>query len=150
MRCGEYTTTSSSMLPLPSAVWPKGGGMSNSGLQGAIANSPVLKDTPHILYGPRTCKGTCHSVQAGADTGYDTGAVESEEDNRFDIAPWYGPRIPQLGVSVKEEELIQPTDTGQPVFLPFRMSCFVISNLVVTAGMLTPNLGVTLPLSTTT
>jgi sideroflexin-5 len=32
------------------------------------------------------------------------------------------------------------TDTGQPVFLPFRMSCFVISNLIVTAGMLTPNL----------
>jgi sideroflexin-5 len=32
-------------------------------------------------------------------------------------------------------------DTGQPVFLPFRMSCFVLSNLVVTAGMLTPNLG---------
>ncbi|OAL39879.1 hypothetical protein AYO20_00791 [Fonsecaea nubica] len=31
-------------------------------------------------------------------------------------------------------------DTGEPVFLPFRMSCFVISNLVVTAGMLTPNL----------
>lgn len=33
-------------------------------------------------------------------------------------------------------------DTGKPVFLPFRMSCFVISNLVVTAGMLTPGLGV--------
>lgn len=33
------------------------------------------------------------------------------------------------------------SDTGQPVFLPFRMSCFVLSNLVVTAGMLTPNLG---------
>jgi len=33
-------------------------------------------------------------------------------------------------------------DTGEPVFLPFRMSCFVLSNLVVTAGMLTPNLGV--------
>jgi len=32
-------------------------------------------------------------------------------------------------------------DTGQPVFLPFRMSCFVLSNLIVTAGMLTPNLG---------
>ena len=31
-------------------------------------------------------------------------------------------------------------DTGQPVFLPFRMSCFVISNLVVTAGMLQPNM----------
>jgi sideroflexin-5 len=33
-------------------------------------------------------------------------------------------------------------DTGQPVFLPFRMSCFALSNLVVTAGMLTPGLGV--------
>jgi len=34
-------------------------------------------------------------------------------------------------------------DTGEPVFLPFRMSCFVLSNLVVTAGMLTPGLGTT-------
>lgn len=31
-------------------------------------------------------------------------------------------------------------DTGIPVFLPFRMSCFVFSNLVVTAGMLQPNM----------
>jgi tricarboxylate carrier len=31
-------------------------------------------------------------------------------------------------------------DTGQPVFLPFRMSCFVLSNLIVTGGMLTPGL----------
>lgn len=29
-------------------------------------------------------------------------------------------------------------DTGEPVLLPFRMSCFVLSNLVVTAGMLSP------------
>ncbi len=36
-------------------------------------------------------------------------------------------------------------DTGEPVFLPFRMSCFVLSNLVVTAGMLTPGLGVSSP-----
>lgn len=32
-------------------------------------------------------------------------------------------------------------DTGETVFLPFRMSCCVLSNLVVTAGMLTPGLG---------
>ncbi|KAH7128438.1 Tricarboxylate/iron carrier [Dendryphion nanum] len=32
-------------------------------------------------------------------------------------------------------------DTGEPVFLPFRMSAFVLSNLVVTGGMLTPGLG---------
>lgn len=31
-------------------------------------------------------------------------------------------------------------DTGEPVFLPFRMSCFVFSNLIVTAGMLQPGL----------
>ena len=35
------------------------------------------------------------------------------------------------------------SDTGKPVILPFRMSCFVISNLVVTVGMLTPNLTTT-------
>lgn len=32
-------------------------------------------------------------------------------------------------------------DTGETVFLPFRMSLCVLSNLVVTAGMLTPGLG---------
>lgn len=36
------------------------------------------------------------------------------------------------------------SDTGEAVLLPFRMSCFVLSNLVVTAGMLTPGLGVRL------
>lgn len=30
--------------------------------------------------------------------------------------------------------------TGELILLPFRMSCFVLTNLVVTAGMLTPNL----------
>lgn len=33
-------------------------------------------------------------------------------------------------------------DTGEPVLLPFRMSAFVLSNLIVTGGMLTPNLTV--------
>lgn len=37
-------------------------------------------------------------------------------------------------------------DTGEPVLLPFRMSSFVLSNLVVTAGMLTPGLKVSDPL----
>lgn len=46
----------------------------------------------------------------------------------------------------KAKKIVDSTlhpDTGEPVLLPFRMSCFVISNLVVTAGMLTPGLGTT-------
>ncbi|CAG8476235.1 11106_t:CDS:1, partial [Scutellospora calospora] len=33
-------------------------------------------------------------------------------------------------------------DTGEPIFLPFRMSHFVLTNLVVVAGMLMPNTSV--------
>lgn len=46
----------------------------------------------------------------------------------------------------KAKKIVDSTlhpDTGEPVFLPFRMSSFVLSNLVVTAGMLTPGLGTT-------
>ena len=35
-------------------------------------------------------------------------------------------------------------DTGEPVFLPFRMSSYVVTNLIVTGGMLTPGLKVLL------
>lgn len=47
---------------------------------------------------------------------------------------------PELWRAKKTVDATLHPDTGQPVFLPFRMSCFVLSNLVVTAGMLTPNL----------
>ncbi|KXS99604.1 hypothetical protein AC579_1221 [Pseudocercospora musae] len=47
---------------------------------------------------------------------------------------------PELWEAKKVVDATLHPDTGEPVFLPFRMSCFVISNLVVTAGMLTPNL----------
>jgi len=50
---------------------------------------------------------------------------------------------PELWQAKKVVDSTLHPDTGEPVFLPFRMSCFVISNLVVTAGMLTPNLGTT-------
>lgn len=48
---------------------------------------------------------------------------------------------PDLWRSKKIVDSTLHPDTGQPVLLPFRMSCFVLSNLIVTAGMLTPNLG---------
>ncbi|KAI9711175.1 MAG: putative alpha-isopropylmalate carrier [Bogoriella megaspora] len=47
---------------------------------------------------------------------------------------------PDLWRSKKIVDSTLHPDTGQPVFLPWRMSCFVLTNLVVTAGMLTPNL----------
>lgn len=36
------------------------------------------------------------------------------------------------------ESSIHP-DTHEPIFVPFRMSCFVPTNLLVTAGLLIPN-----------
>ncbi|KAF2749506.1 sideroflexin-5 [Sporormia fimetaria CBS 119925] len=47
---------------------------------------------------------------------------------------------PELWQAKKVIDSTIHPDTGEPVFLPFRMSCFVLSNLVVTAGMLTPGL----------
>ncbi|KAM3422726.1 Sidoreflexin [Cercospora zeina] len=50
---------------------------------------------------------------------------------------------PDLWTAKKIVDSTLHPDTGEPVFLPFRMSCFVLSNLVVTAGMLTPSLTTT-------
>lgn len=61
--------------------------------------------------------------------------MASKEDNRLDIASWW---VGRDRVTTVAEQI---ADTGQPVFLPFRMSCFIISNLIVTAGMLTPGMG---------
>ncbi|KAK1055958.1 Sideroflexin FSF1 [Friedmanniomyces endolithicus] len=47
---------------------------------------------------------------------------------------------PDLWTAKKIVDSTLHPDTGLPVLLPFRMSSFVLSNLVVTAGMLTPNL----------
>lgn len=38
--------------------------------------------------------------------------------------------------------MVYVIDTGEPVTLPFRMSAYVLTNLVVTGGMLTPGLQV--------
>ncbi|CCK71337.1 Fsf1p KNAG_0G02810 [Huiozyma naganishii CBS 8797] len=48
---------------------------------------------------------------------------------------------PQFWHAKKELDSTVHPDTGETVLLPFRMSCCVISNTVVTVGMLTPGLG---------
>ncbi|ORY70019.1 sideroflexin-5 [Pseudomassariella vexata] len=50
---------------------------------------------------------------------------------------------PELWRAKKIVDSTLHPDTGEPVLLPFRMSCFVLSNLIVTAGMLTPGLQTT-------
>ncbi|KAH6897159.1 Tricarboxylate/iron carrier [Thelonectria olida] len=47
---------------------------------------------------------------------------------------------PELWSAKKIVDSTLHPDTGEPVFLPFRMSCYVFSNLIVTAGMLQPGL----------
>lgn len=79
--------------------------------------------------------------------------MAGKEDSGFDITSRYETTQPirslgwRLNRTHREQGCVYTnhwpfttTDTGQPVFLPFRMSSFVLSNLIVTAGMLTPNL----------
>jgi tricarboxylate carrier len=47
---------------------------------------------------------------------------------------------PSLWTAKKVCDATLHPDTGTPVFLPLRMSAFIFSNLLVTAGMLQPNL----------
>ncbi|ROT36058.1 tricarboxylate carrier [Sodiomyces alkalinus F11] len=54
-----------------------------------------------------------------------------------------GEMTPELWKAKKVVDSTLHPDTGEPVFLPFRMSSFVLSNLIVTAGMLQPGLGTT-------
>ncbi|KAF6838773.1 tricarboxylate carrier [Colletotrichum plurivorum] len=54
-------------------------------------------------------------------------------------------KIPHMTPDLwKAKKVVDSTlhpDTGEPVLLPFRMSAFVLTNLIVTAGMLQPGLG---------
>ena len=47
---------------------------------------------------------------------------------------------PELWRAKKIADATLHPDTGTPVFLPLRMSAFIFTNLIVTAGMLQPNL----------
>ena len=98
------------------------------------------QNPPHLVGRPRKCKETCYRIQDGQDPRDDTGAMEREEDHRLYHTPRYYNRCSEG--TMRARTLTRVQDTGKPVFLPFRMSSFVLTNLVVTAGMLTPGLGV--------
>lgn len=64
-----------------------------------------------------------------------------QKGGRLDASSWYDRQPPSPQTTSVENELANTgPDTGEPVFLPFRMSSFVITNLIVTAGMLQPGL----------
>ncbi|QGI79692.1 hypothetical protein CEK25_006421 [Fusarium fujikuroi] len=60
-------------------------------------------------------------------TDYKTGKIE-----HMSPSLWHAKKV--------VDSTLHP-DTGEPVFFPFRMSCYVLTNLVVTAGMLQPGMG---------
>lgn len=48
---------------------------------------------------------------------------------------------PQFWLAKRQLDSAVHPDTGNTILFPFRMSCCVLSNLIITAGMLTPGLG---------
>ncbi|KAG9293058.1 hypothetical protein G9A89_016420 [Geosiphon pyriformis] len=77
---------------------------------------------------PRTLFATRKSLNEAKIliNNYNTNKLDSVEPDKL----WKAKKI--------IESTIHP-DTGEPVFLPFRMSCFVPTNLVIVAGMLMPH-----------
>ncbi|GEQ71127.1 hypothetical protein JCM33374_g4808 [Metschnikowia sp. JCM 33374] len=70
------------------------------------------------------------------------GDVETAKRSVWDYKNGVVPHMtPELWRHKKVLDSTLHPDTGETVFLPFRMSSSVLSNLVVTAGMLTPGLG---------
>ncbi|KAF2143344.1 uncharacterized protein K452DRAFT_268797 [Aplosporella prunicola CBS 121167] len=81
------------------------------------------------LSDPRTLFTSSHGLENAK------GLVAAYKQGKF------SQMTPDLWTAKKVIDSTLHPDTGEPVFLPFRMSCYVLSNLVVTAGMLAPGLG---------
>ncbi|KAK7716839.1 lumenal Hsp70 protein [Botryosphaeria dothidea] len=89
---------------------------------GRVRHSADISDPRTLLTGS---KGLAHAKELVS--AYKQGKIQN--------------MTPELWQAKKTIDSTLHPDTGEPVFLPFRMSCYVLSNLVVTAGMLAPNLG---------
>lgn len=70
-----------------------------------------------------------------------TSDIAAAKRTVWDYKNGVSPMTPDLWRAKKVLDSALHPDTGETVFLPFRMSSCVLSNLVVTAGMLTPGLG---------
>lgn len=89
---------------------------------GRVRHTMGITD-PSTLFAGKTGLETAKALV----TDYKTGKIE-----HMSPALWHAKKV--------VDSTLHP-DTGEPVFFPFRMSCYVFTNLVVTAGMLQPGMG---------
>ncbi|KAL8715592.1 MAG: hypothetical protein Q9220_000928 [cf. Caloplaca sp. 1 TL-2023] len=111
------------------------------------ASPPGKRDLPSSQYNLETYWGRVKQSADIADPRTLFVSTAGLEDAKNLVSSYRQGHVTSMTPELwKAKKIVDSTlhpDTGQPVFLPFRMSCFVISNLVVTAGMLTPGLTTT-------
>ncbi|KAJ6148753.1 hypothetical protein N7497_010735 [Penicillium chrysogenum] len=111
------------------------------------ASLPGSRDLPASQYDLKTYWGRVRHAADIADPRTLFVSSTGLESAKSLIASYKQNRIPamtpELWSAKKVVDATLHPDTGTPVFLPFRMSAYVLSNLVVTAGMLTPGLQTT-------
>ncbi|KAI9884836.1 MAG: dual specificity protein kinase kns1 [Watsoniomyces obsoletus] len=111
------------------------------------ASLPGSRELPQSRYDLRTYWGRVQHAAEISDPRTLLVPLKQLDEAKVLLARYKRGEIPSMTPELwRAKKIVDSTlhpDTGQPVFLPFRMSCFVLSNLVVTAGMLTPGLGTT-------
>ncbi|KAL4820609.1 Tricarboxylate/iron carrier [Aspergillus spinulosporus] len=111
------------------------------------ASLPGDRELPHSQYDLNTYWGRVrHAADISDPRMLFVSSAGLEQAKRL-ISSYKQNEIPTMNAELwRAKKVVDSTlhpDTGEPVFLPFRMSCYVLSNLVVTAGMLTPGLRTT-------
>jgi len=109
------------------------------------ASLPGARELPASQYDLKTYMGRVrHTVGITDPTTLFAGATGLEAAKKL-VTDYKTGKIEHMSPSLwHAKKVVDSTlhpDTGEPVFFPFRMSCYVLTNLVVTAGMLQPGMG---------
>ncbi|KAI0543219.1 sideroflexin-5 [Xylaria digitata] len=108
------------------------------------ASLPGSRELPESQYDLSTYWGRVRHTASITDPRTLLAGASGLEDAKKLIMAYKQGEIKDMTPELwKAKKIVDSTihpDTGKPILLPFRMSCFALSNLVVTAGMLTPGL----------
>ncbi|KAI1422025.1 sideroflexin-5 [Xylaria sp. FL1777] len=108
------------------------------------ASLPGNRELPESQYDLSTYWGRVRHTASITDPRTLLAGKSGLEDAKRLIVAYKQGEIKEMSPELwRAKKIVDSTihpDTGKPVLLPFRMSCFALSNLVVTAGMLTPGL----------